>query len=104
MKDELDQLLDSALGTYSKKEPWPGIEERVLRRVHRKERRWLKWVAIGVPALAAASLAIVMMRPGPESSVVRETLPPTPVVEKVEPMVAAAPSLRRPRAPRAPAP
>ena len=82
MRDELDQLLDSALGTYSKKEPWSGLDDRVLSRVRRKERRWL-WAAIAVPVAAAILMAIAIMRPRVEIPVVKDSVPPTPVVEEV---------------------
>jgi hypothetical protein len=54
--DELDKILDSALSSYSKEEPRPGLESRVLNRIRasREARRfaWLRW-AVAIPVLAS---------------------------------------------------
>jgi hypothetical protein len=58
--DELDKILDSALSSYSQKEPRPGLESRVVNRIRasREARKfpWLRW-AVAIPVLA--SLLIV---------------------------------------------
>jgi hypothetical protein len=58
-RNELDQILDSALASYSARHPWPGIEQRVINRLSQAKprERWLRWV---VPApVLAGTLAIV---------------------------------------------
>jgi hypothetical protein len=67
MRNDLDEILDSGLATYLPREPWPGIEERVIARVARAKRSgsWFRW-AIPVPVLAGG-LAILLRLAGPEA-------------------------------------
>jgi hypothetical protein len=59
--DELDKILDDALSTYSREEPRPGLDGRILIRVHavREQRRfhWLRWAA-AIAAFACFALAV----------------------------------------------
>jgi uncharacterized membrane protein YidH (DUF202 family) len=59
--DELDKILDGPLSTYSREEPRPGLDSRVLNRIRTaRERRsfgWLRW-AMAIPAFACLLLAI----------------------------------------------
>jgi hypothetical protein len=61
--DELDRLLDSALGTYA--EPRRGIEQRILARVNEMEaarlaprRRWLVWT-VAIPAVCILLYTVI---------------------------------------------
>jgi hypothetical protein len=58
---ELDKILDDGLSSYSREEPRPGLEDRILNRVRapRERRRfsWLRWAA-AIPALACFLLAV----------------------------------------------
>jgi hypothetical protein len=60
--DELDQILDSALAGYSARQPWPGIDERVIARLRGQKRQdaWLRWV-VPVPVLAAIVMIIAYL-------------------------------------------
>ena len=92
--DELDQLLDSALGTYA--EPRPGIEQRILARVEEaraaglaSRRRWLVW-SIAVPVTAC--ILLVVMLSGvwqPQTNITHPLGPPeqavVPAVERPQP-------------------
>ena len=91
--DELDQLLNEALATYSSAEPRPGIQQRVLRHIRTAaapRRPWWQLAAIAVPALATLWLisihhAVPVQAPAPPA-----TLPP-PVIAHVDPPVAPVP-------------
>jgi hypothetical protein len=65
-QQELDNLIDAALAGYSSTEPAPGLEARVLRRVHTAgPARWRIWdfrFAAAVSAVAALLLAAVAVR------------------------------------------
>ena len=66
-QDKLDQILDSALATYSGREPWPGIERRILARLPQANQSyvWLRW-AVPVPVLAGVLMTIAYcVRPEP---------------------------------------
>ena len=89
--DELDQLLNEALATYSAAEPRPGIAPRVLRHVRTAARPrpgWRAWVAIAVPVLAtlwllAVNHAVPVQAPAPPAA-----LPPSlpaPLIAHVVP-------------------
>jgi hypothetical protein len=63
-REELDRLLDSALGTYGDPGPGSGLEGRILRRMaadgaEKPRRRWLWW-AIALPAAACLLLLMVL--------------------------------------------
>jgi hypothetical protein len=51
--DDLDRLLDSGLAAYSAREPWPGIENRVVAKLAPAPPRykWLRY-AVPIPVLA----------------------------------------------------
>jgi hypothetical protein len=76
-RDELDQLIDSALAGYSDAEPLAGLEERVLERVRLARKRkhiWWGWVAA---AIAAAAVVFVMAdRPRPVQPLVGQAVRP----------------------------
>jgi hypothetical protein len=83
--DELDRLLDSALGTYA--EPRHGIERRIVARVNEAQaagltprRRWLVW-AVAIPAVC---ILLYIVIPGPrklEEHVAKQPQPSTPAIE-----------------------
>ncbi len=50
MADEIDDLLDRALGSYSAGEPLDGLERRVLARVRGNKRREVHWNWMAVVA------------------------------------------------------
>jgi len=109
MHDELDNLIDGALATYSSAEPLGGIEQRVLDRVRlagTRRRRWRWTLVLAAPAVAAVLL--VILAPKPEPVPVALVAPrPAPIALPTPPVVAPAPRLvakvRRPvRAPEPP--
>jgi hypothetical protein len=55
---ELDRILDSALANYSGREPWPGIEQRILCRLQERapDRSWLR-----LAVLLSAAASVLMM-------------------------------------------
>ena len=57
-ENELDRILDSALTSYCDRAPWPGLEERVLRRVSASA-RLRRYVQIPLLLSAAASLVLI---------------------------------------------
>jgi hypothetical protein len=74
--NDLDRLIDGALSNYAP-EPAPGLEQRVLGRIHRT---W-PWVPFaGIAAVAAAMVALVSM-PEPEP-----LPPPPPFIANVAPV------------------
>ena len=84
-EDELDQLIDAALAGYSSTEPAPGLEARVLRRIHAKApalwRVWQFRFPAAISAVAALLLAFVAVRmwrqdaaPPPRFGVLRHTI------------------------------
>lgn len=75
MSDELDRILDDALGSYGDREPRPGLERRVLARVAaaRPGRRlgWW-WVAAGATACACIATGLLFRdQPVPPPDLVR---------------------------------
>ena len=83
MRDELDNLIDGALSTYSAAEPLAGLEQRVLDRVRLAEarrRRWRWGLVMAVPAVAAAVFVILAPRPKPEPPPVAAVAPPAIVL------------------------
>lgn len=84
---QLEQLLDNALASYGG-EPAPGLEQRVLRRLH-KHPRW-PWAALA----AAALLLLIASRPQP--AIQPHTPPPT--IAKLAAPPAALPLARAPQA------
>lgn len=95
MRDDLDKLIDGALGEYSSAEPLAGLEQRVLNRARAerlsRQRRWW-WTAV---ALAASAVAVVVVV-APH----RRVPPPVAVVApppQVEPASAAVAPVAAPR-------
>ena len=62
-RDELDSLLDAALATYVDAEARPGLAHGILAVTSRREPRRLliRWLPVGVPALAAVLLIAVFV-------------------------------------------
>ena len=81
--DELDRILDSALASYSARQPWPGMEQRVIARLPRAKQRniWLRWM-IPAPVLAAV-LTMIVYWVKPEAARVNV---PQRVVESMAPV------------------
>jgi hypothetical protein len=87
--DELDRILDNALSNYSREEPRPGLDARVLNRIRaaRERRRfsWLRWAA-AIAAFACFLLAVTFWttrysvpksrKPAP---LVAKAAPPSPI-------------------------
>jgi hypothetical protein len=73
--DNLDRILDEGLATYSSREPWPGLEERVLSRVasaaEAKRRRIWRWVFLAIPAAACLLVALSVDWRKPEVGLVQ---------------------------------
>jgi hypothetical protein len=83
---ELDKILDDGLSSYSREEPRPGLEDRILNRVRapRERRRfsWLRWAA-AIPAVACVlSLAVTFL----------STRHSVPKSRKPAPIISTAPS------------
>jgi len=64
-RDELDQLIDTALAGYSDAEPLAGLDQRVLERVRLVEagRRKRVWWGLAVAVAAVAAVVIVSVAP-----------------------------------------
>src|SRR5437870_12148651 len=94
--DELDRILDEGLATYSSREPWPGLEERVLSRVASTRvaaqaflpvwfrlRTW-RWAVLALPVAVCLLLLGIMRkpehRPAPPAREIAEARPQPPVV------------------------
>ncbi|MEN6536924.1 MAG: hypothetical protein ABFD89_24940 [Bryobacteraceae bacterium] len=64
-RDELDELIDSALARYSSAEPLDGLEDRVLRRVQGAQRArhspWRYRLAYAIPVFAVVLIAGVAL-------------------------------------------
>jgi hypothetical protein len=62
-RDELDSQLDAALATYTDAEAEPGLAYRILAATSRRQSRRpaLRWLAVAVPALAAAVLVATLL-------------------------------------------
>ena len=115
-RDELDQLIDSAMAEYADAEPLAGLEERVLERVRLEragKRSFWRW-SIAVVAVAAALLVILVPRPQQvdvrrtaRSAEVREGPPPaanhaTP--PRARPQTSRSPQHRMPKRDQFPTP
>src|SRR5580704_5838024 len=77
--DELDQFLEEALATYSRKEPPLGLEQRVLHRVHAAgvSHRVLLWRwALAIPVLASLLMVAVSQRTRPQGHAAEATVEP----------------------------
>jgi hypothetical protein len=91
--NELDKILDGALSTYSREEPRPGLDSRVLDRIRaereRRRFRWFRW-AVAIPAFACLLLAITFWT-------TRDSIPkswkPAPIVAKTAPASPIAPQV-----------
>jgi hypothetical protein len=77
-RDELDDLLDRGIASYSAAEPLAGLEERVMQRVTIAQRRGWRWLVIAIPALAALLIAVAVWRRP------HEGVKPSPAVARVE--------------------
>ncbi len=100
--DELDRILDEGLATYSSREPWPGVEERVLSRVASTRvvaqaflpvwfrlRTW-RWAVLALPVAACLLLVRIMLlkpehRTAPPVREMAEARTQPPVVRAPEP-------------------
>jgi hypothetical protein len=82
--EEQDDLLNEALASYTGREPWPGIEERVLRRV--REPGLARRSGWALALLAAACVIVMTMIPHQETMeiTVPAVVAPPPVSVKVE--------------------
>ena len=106
MHDDLDDLIDGALSTYSSAEPLSGLEQRVLNGVRaaersRKRRWWWAALALAAPAVAAILFLTPARKPTPVPVAV--TTPPRAHVEPAgpaEPRPAPAVRTRRTGRPR----
>ncbi len=63
--DDLDRVLDEGLASYTRAEPRPGLEQRVLRRVLTNDRRKWWMAAWLIPAVAVLALLLVPARKAP---------------------------------------
>lgn len=77
--DELDRILDSALESYARGEPRPGLEGRVLARVAeaRREPRFGWWGIAAVAAVCGGLVLAILLRNQP--------LPPPPGIVRLNP-------------------
>jgi len=104
MHDELDNVIDHVLATYSNAEPLAGLEQRVLDRVRiaqgARRRRWRWALMFAVPAVAATLL--VIFAPKPKSQPVPLAVVATPPAPVRLP-AAVPPAPRRIARPRRPA-
>jgi hypothetical protein len=83
----LDHLLDGALATYSRQEPRPGLERRVLNRIHAEGARlrvlFLRW-ALPIAAVACLLAGIALWNrpipaPAPWVPIRTEATPPAAI-------------------------
>jgi hypothetical protein len=61
--NELDQLLDGALASYSAQRPRPGLDGRIMRRITEAEQNpghWRGWSIAWVSVVGAGVIAIVL--------------------------------------------
>ena len=104
-RDELDNLLDAALATYTSPEPSPDLAARILAATRAIDRHLpVRWMAWAIPALAATLFITIVLihrpaapatpsQPTAALSASRESAPAPPAHSVVE-----TPSrLRRPR-------
>jgi hypothetical protein len=90
MIDELDKILETALASYTAREPRVGFSARTLARVRAEapEHRW-NWLSYATAVLALTSLAatVVMWRneaPAPVRAATAERVPVAPAVLMTE--------------------
>jgi hypothetical protein len=87
---DLDRILDAALKSYVDQAAPPGLERRVLRRIH-QPKRWLVWL----PAAAILAAACLLLMP------TQKTAPPVtvtpPHVEVAQAVSRTPPLPERPR-------
>jgi hypothetical protein len=113
-RDPLDNLLNEALREYSSREPRPGLEQRVLHRIHAAgpPRRFPRWV-FAIPALACIVLlaAIFWSRRVPKlrpievaHAVVKTSAPEVPPAPPEPPRHIVWGRTRYPKQPQFPAP
>jgi len=95
--DELERLLEEGLAAYSRQEPRPGLEERVLYRIRSEtaaRKAWFPRWAWAMTAMAGIVLAAVVWMHRPRPSVPRET--PRVAVRTPAPVVADRPKIAEP--------
>ena len=108
--DELDQIVERGLRSYTDAEPRPGLEQRVINRVREaREARSLKWLrwAIVVPVFASLLIIAITFWPKREHAPEFHGSPPPiakavsglPVIPKLAETI-----VRRPRSQRLPLP
>lgn len=61
MTDDLDSILDAALGAYSNPEPRPGLQHRVLRNIQAVPPARRSWLWRTAWAVAAVTLALIVL-------------------------------------------
>ncbi len=89
-RDELDQLIDTALAAYGDAEPLAGLEQRVLERVRPAGARRKAWWALAVVTAAAAVVVLILVvnRPRavrPHEAVVGQRSTPARVLQDPRP-------------------
>lgn len=100
-RDELDQLIDSALAGYA--EPRPGLEKRVLARVSGQmtrspRRRWIL-AAVAAPAIAALILFGYLVQRTPRSQPGQRAYVPAVTSEPAVVTTPTPPNAQRPASP-----
>jgi hypothetical protein len=101
-RDDLDRVLDTALASYSGREPWPGLEDRVVRRIRcARVRRPRWWMAL--PAAAALVMVVIAIWLGGDRRMAPERIerPLEIAVSPKEPLPLRAPAPRAQRPKRA---
>jgi len=85
--DELDQILDLALGSYSAQEPRPGLSGRVLARMRLESnadrRRWYGWM-FACAAAACLTIGVVAWQEQSPRLTLALAPPPAPPAPTVE--------------------
>lgn len=77
MPDEIDRLLDEALSEYAAAPDRPGLEERVLARVHQRNRGLRRWLFSASAAAAVLTAALIVLP-------LRVTEKPSPSIKVIE--------------------
>lgn len=110
MPDELDQMLDEAIHSYSAKEPSADLAVRILREAQVQKpsprRRWKLALAFALPVAAALVLAFVVLGPWtlPEPPAAIASVPSVPIMvyAHVQPTKMLAAATRKPVRPLSP--
>lgn len=79
-KDDFDRLLDTALAQYTRAEPRPGLEDRILANLHSsavpvEHHSWWRWGIATALAGVLLALAIGLSSPKPHSPSAYRTTP-----------------------------